>query len=257
MSSPDAHPPSSSNDQPPLARPVLSYATPHESLGGMAVVARCANAAEAELYANVLDEAGIPSHVLNQNTNALGAPYSGWSEVEVQVRDTDVARAKEILSAAQNPDELEPADDPAAAPATLDDEGRPTEWAVVAAFDHAGAMRDAATTLASANLRVFTPRLVPRGDRPPGEGKRFVLRVLEEDVDRARRVLEAAAENDADGDADDPRCPKCRSWRVYPIGGGVLQAIGKLFGRPGVPEGFECLACGHRGEKAAFLPRRG
>src|SRR6476469_4400857 len=115
MSSPDPDVPSSSN-QPPLARPVLSYATPHESLGGMAVVARCANGAEAELYATVLDEAGMTSHVRRQNTNALGAPYSGWSELEVQGRDTGGARAKESLSAAQNPDELEPADDPATVP---------------------------------------------------------------------------------------------------------------------------------------------
>jgi hypothetical protein len=246
-------------EDPPLARvrPVLSYATPGESFGGMVTVARCANAAEAELYAGVLDEAGIRGHVLNQHTNALGAPYAGWSDVEVQVLGSDAPRAREILNAAQNPDELELAEDADEHP-PVDDEGRPLALAVVAAFEHAGAMRDAATILASTNIRAYTPRLVPRGDRPPGEGKRFVLRVDEDDADRARSVLEAAAAEDAgEGGADDePRCPKCRSWRVYPTGGGVLQAVGKLFGRPAVPEGFECLACGHRGEKFDFLQRR-
>jgi hypothetical protein len=258
MSSPVPDPAPSPND-PPLARvrPVLSYATPGATLGRMVTVARCANGAEAELYAGALADAGIPAHVLNRNTNALGA-YVGAADVEVQVLESDAGRARDLLNAVQNPDELEPADE-ADDPPPADDEGRPLALAVVAAYDHAGAMRDAATILAAANVRAYTPRLVPRGDRPPGQGKRFVLRVQEDDADRARSVLEAAAEEDAaeGGAEDEPRCPKCRSWRVYPIGGGVLQAIGKLFGRPAVPEGFECLACGHRGEKAKFLARRG
>ena len=182
----------------------------------MVTVARCANAAEAELYAGALADAGIPAHVLNRNTNALGA-YVGAADVEVQVLESDAGRARELLNAVQNPDELEPADE-ADDPPPADDEGRPLALEVVAAFEHAGAMRDAATILAAANVRAYTPRLVPRGDRPPGEGKRFVLRVQEDDADRARSVLEAAAEEDAaeGGAEDEPRCPKCRSWRSLP-----------------------------------------
>jgi hypothetical protein len=95
---------------------------------------------------------------------------------------------------------------------------------------------------------------VPRGDRPPGEGKRFVLRVHEDDLDRARALLDDAEEDED----DDPRCPKCASHRVYPFGGGLKGVLARTFGFGGPTggagsAGFECLACRYRGPIAEFV----
>jgi hypothetical protein len=117
-------------------------------------------------------------------------------------------------------------------------------------------MRDASTVLAAARVRFHLPTLAPRGDRPPGEGARFVVRVAEEDLERAQSVLEEAEEESAD--EQDPRCPRCSAWRVHPIrSGGLLRGIGRALGLgkplPFEGEGFECLACRHQGPREEFI----
>jgi hypothetical protein len=233
------------------AVPVLSYATPQAAPGRTVTAATCANAAEAELVANELAAAGIPAQVIDQHTEMLG-PYVGGASVKVVVLEADAARAAEVLRHSTS-DELEPAEEPADAPPLLDEDGGPLRPEEAARFDSPRLLRDAATTLAAARIRAFLPTLVPRGDRPPGVGKRFILRVREEDLDRARKVLAEAEEEAAD--EGEPRCPKCRSWRVYKIGAGFWKGLRAVFGlgcKQDRVEGFECLACGHRGPSAEF-----
>lgn len=239
---PDAPDPES-----PPAPPVLSYATPAGEEAALATVARCASTAEAELCVGELADAGIPAHVLNQHTSGLG-PYSGGSEVEVQVRRQDAARAAEVLALVTS-DDVEPADEP---PTPVDETGAPVPLAVAAAYDHPSLLRDAVTHLAAASVEAFPPRLVPRGDRPAGEGKRFLLRVREDDLDRARAVL-ADAEGDA-GDDEEPRCPQCRAWRVYKISPGFWRDLFGLGRKPGEPEQYLCLACKYRGPMKTERP---
>jgi len=96
-------------------------------------------------------------------------------------------------------------------------------------------------------VECFLPVLVPRGDRPRGEGKRFVVRVREADLERARQILEK--EGDAsDEDPDEPRCPECGSWRTYALPlSGKKGLLGWLFaGEPGESGELECLRCHHR-----------
>src|SRR5207245_2593169 len=97
----------------------------------------------------------------------------------------------------------------------------------VAAFDSVRLMREAETVLSSARMCSFPPALAPRGDRPVREGKRFVLRVCEDDLERARELLaEAEAGESAEGEL---RCPKCRSWRVYPVSE-FWKSLGAMLG---------------------------
>ena len=53
---------------------------------------------EAQLFANELTTQGIECYLLNQNVSVLG-PYSGFSQVELQVREQDVVEAKRVLTA--------------------------------------------------------------------------------------------------------------------------------------------------------------
>ena len=216
----------------------------------------CLDMAGAEMVAAAIGGAGIGCHLLNRNTNVLGA-YAGASGVELQVRAADAAAAREIfLRHFSDTDYLEPAEDdpsdrdgpdaPPDADTALDAKGRPVELAVAAAFDRPRALLDAATTLGAARVECFLPTLVPRGDRPPGEGKRFILRVRREDLERALSVL---AKAEADGDEEeDPRCPKCGSWQVHPVAyfwAGVLRTL-TLGLYPAPPPEADCLRCGHR-----------
>jgi hypothetical protein len=209
--------PESPPDQPPQpAGPSpLSYAS--VDVAGeseLVTVARCANPTEAETKANALESAGITAQVVNSHTAALLLGYAGWTAVEVQVRRGDAAAAAEVLRLA-TADDVEPAgDDPDDVP-PLDDGTAPADLTIVAAFDSARALREAATLLESARIPAVLPRLVPRGDHPPGEGKRYRLRVRHADADRAARVLDE--HDEADEDSDEPRCPKCGSWRTFPV----------------------------------------
>ncbi len=191
--------------------PVLSYLS---SIPGSAVtVGRYASAVEAALPSAELTAEGIHNNVHNANTNALGLYFSGFSVVELQVHEADAARAREILDRI-NADDLEPAalelDPP------LDEQGKPIALGVAGAFESVRDLGDAQTVLASAGIQAFPPPLVRRGEAPPGEGKRFLLRVLEEDRERAQTLL-TQSEAEVEEDDDDLHCPQCGSWRTYPV----------------------------------------
>jgi hypothetical protein len=226
---------------------VLSYAVPGSNRE--VTIARVAGGAEAEMISGQLAAAGIPSQVINRNVEVLG-PYAPGSSVKVIVMADDVERAKEVLR-----DEVEPGEDPEA---PLDDDGQPVELAVLASFDQPRLLRQAAATLASARVKPFLPTLVPRSQCAPGpacQGKRFVLRVRADDLDRARALLDEPDEDD-DGEPE-PRCPKCDAWRVH-RNTTVMEEIGRFFGfGRGRQVEYECLKCRHRGPEADFLAARG
>jgi len=220
----------------------------------MVTIGRYASAVEAALPAAELAGEGIEHQVLNSNVNGLGIPYSGFSDVEIQVHEKDVERATEALDRI-NADDLEPAEDPAHAPPLFDDAGQPLLVAPVGAFDNVRALRDAQTVLASARIRSFSPALIRRGSAPPGTGKRFILRVLKEDFDRAESLLEESAAESGEG--GEPRCPKCGAWRVYPVSHFWQGLVAGLGLAQRTEEQMECLACRYRGTKAQFEGRQG
>ena len=213
------------------------------------MVAQCANLAHAGMVAGELSGAGIIAQVIDQNTEALG-PYAPGSDVKVVVLMEDAGRAKEVLELIDS-DEVEPAEEPANAPPPADEMGLPVRLAVAAAFDNPPAARRRHAPCRVA-LRPFLPALVARGERPAGEGRRFLLRVREEDLERAEAVLEEAEA----GDEDEPRCPRCRSWRVFRQTS-LLGEVGRFFGfGRSTPPRYECLACRHLGGEAEFRGRR-
>ena len=111
-------------------------------------------------------------------------------------------------------------------------------------------MREAQTLLASARVNAFLPPIIPRGDRPAGEGKRFILRVAEDDLPRAQSLL--THENPQDNDPEDLHCPKCGSWRVYPVSHfwqGMATTVGLA---PKPLAEVDCLVCRYRGPKSEF-----
>jgi hypothetical protein len=226
--------------------PRLDYANPNR--GGMVLLARFGTSDEAELHAAELEAQGITTRILNSHVNALGIPYSGLSDVELHVRAGDVGRADEILKHAGG-DDLEPAPEGGLAEPAVDEEGKSVPVAPLASFESVRLLREAQTLLASARLQAYMPRLVPRGDQPPGIGKHFVLTVAEDDLERAKLLLRQAESEAAE---ELPRCPKCTSWRVFPVSH-LLQSIAATFGLAPKPiEELECLACHHRGPSAEF-----
>jgi hypothetical protein len=239
-------------DQPPSLKsaagsspPVLSYRAVMG--GGTVLVGRYPSAMAAALPAAQLEAEGIFCEVSNTNVNALG-PYSGMADVTLYVHEKDADAAREILS--RSDDDLEPVDDPPDAPPVIGEDGAPINLVTVAAYEKLRDFRDAAAVLASAQVRVFPPALRSRGDQPAGEGKRFLLKVGAEDRERAELFLEQdRAEIEAD---DEPRCPKCNSWRVFPVSQ-FWQSLKASFGMGTRPaEQIECLACRHRGSPEAF-----
>ena len=231
-------------NRPPKARVVLSYQGP--ILTSAVTVRKCIDAMQAQLCGNELAAHGIDYYILNQNVNSLGWPYAGLSEVEVQVREQDAELARQLLSRFEgNPLDVEP-DEGAATREAVPDPGGEGVLVPAAAFDNPRELYDAAATLGAARVESFLPGLVARGDRPRGQGKRFVLRVREADLDRAVEVL-SDAEADRDEDEDEPRCPACGSWRVAPAPKPWPGLLGFLLGaaRP-VPQEMECLRCKHR-----------
>ena len=245
------------------AAPVLHYAPAVDH--GMVTIARCAELAEAEMIAGELGAEGIRCTVTNTNTAAMG-PWAGGARVYVDVPKQEAARAADVLRVRTLGDEVEPADEEEdeagfaptfagaeADAAARDEEGGPARWVVVAAYDTASRMRDAVTTLGSARIRCVVPRLVPRGDRPKGEGNRFKVRVGADELERARAVLAesdepAAAGQDADDEDAEIRCPACSSWRVHRLGSLWIN-VGRFFGLVGGSEKddpLQCLACGHK-----------
>ncbi|HEY8746739.1 MAG TPA: DUF2007 domain-containing protein [Tepidisphaeraceae bacterium] len=203
------------------------------------------DAMEAQLYANELEVAGIDYNLTNQNTNTLG-PYAAFSQVELQVREEDVADAQRLLSQLElDPTDVEPEQsvDPTA---PLPDPSGEGTLVTAVAFDNPRAMFDAAAVLGAARVDCILPVLVARGERPRGTGDRFVVRVREADLKRAREIL--ASRDDVSNEEDDePRCPKCGSWRTYPVPASSGGLAGLLFGRaPEETRQLECLRCHHR-----------
>ena len=75
------------------------------------------------------------------------------------------------------------------------------------------------------------------------------MRVLEEDLGRAQRILgEAQSEAEEGGE---PRCPACGSWHVGNRVDGVLVTLARWFGggrnRSADPPGrWQCYRCGKK-----------
>jgi hypothetical protein len=226
--------------QPP---PRLDYMTPRS--GKTVTVAFCAHSGEAELVCGELRDAGVPAVAVNHHAVALG-PYSGGSQVEVQVPVEDMDRAAQVL--ARLPDRNDVVPEPEHADGSADfatgEQGARVALAVVAEFATAQEMHDASAALGSARVRTFLPNLVPRpadaaGAPPPV----FRVRVTVEDLSRARAVLEE------DGDPDEPRCPQCASWRVHRQGGSFFGWLREIFVGGGSADGvknFQCLRCNLR-----------
>jgi hypothetical protein len=234
--------------------PVLSYQTPGAT-GTMVRVGSYANSEEAELRASALAEEGIPSQVFNANVNSLGIPYAGFADVELHVRQDDAQRAAELLARDAAADDLEPQDPSPTDPPPTDEAGNPLNLVPLVAFDSVRLMRDAQTILSSARIRSYAPTLVPRGDRPPGQGARFILRVAADDLDRARHVLTEADADAASDDENQGRCPRCRSWRVYPVSQ-FWKGLAAMVGMGPEPQPLmECLACKYIGPKEEFSAR--
>jgi hypothetical protein len=238
-------------------KPILSYAGP-ETRPESVTIYRTSDLAEAQLLAGELVAEGINCSVSHTLTAALGA-WGGSAKVLIEVAKPDAERAAEILRLRNLGDDLEPAADDDDQ-STDEESGEPL--VIASAYDNASRMRDAVTTLGSANVRAYTPRLVPRGDRPRGEGNRFVVRVRQSDLERAGEVL---GENDEDasdadtkarGDVDEPRCPKCSSWRVHresPMSAQFLRFI-RLRSDDARSDPLVCLACGHRWTPESHAP---
>ncbi len=204
----------------------------------------------AEMHAALLRSEQIPARVEGANVNALGMHFSGFTDVKVMVLENDAERAAAAL-ARLDLDQMEPAEDAAA----LDDSGEPLPIVTVAAFESARGMSEAETLMVSVGIRAYPTPLVPRGNRPPGEGKRFILRAHEDDAERARSILEESEEEARE--QNEPRCPKCRSWRVYPVSQ-LFRGVAAVFGLAPKPEPLtDCLACHYRGPTTEFLPAGG
>ncbi|HSZ57034.1 MAG TPA: hypothetical protein VK797_15310, partial [Tepidisphaeraceae bacterium] len=154
----------------------------------------------------------------------------------------DAAVADELLSRLKiEPGELEPAEQ---GDANAPIPGSNGEGLLVAAavYEDPRKLYDAAGLLGAAHVECFLPVLVPRGDRPKGTGARFVIRVREADLERARQVLAADRERE-----DEPRCPKCGSWQTYLLPAPWPGLWNFLTGRATVDaRQVECLRCHHR-----------
>jgi hypothetical protein len=201
---------------------------------------------EAELHAAVLAAEGIETQVFGANLSLVEWGWQSFIDVDLMVPQADAQRAREVLSRASIQD-VEPAQEPEDAAPPVDEQGR--ALVPVAAFDNPTALRDAQTILASARIAAYAPRLVLRGEKPPGVGKRFVLRVAEQDLGSAQSLLAREAQEDQ----DEPHCPRCGSWRTISRKT-LLQGLAGLVGRGG-PAQIECLSCHYVGDATEFLQR--
>ena len=242
--------------------PILSYARPGAGLAGRTVsVASCANAAEAGMIASELTGTGIPAQVVDHNTEVLG-PYVGGAAVKVLVMAEDAGRARELLRLNAS-DEVEPLEEPAGSAGSpagappVDEEGLPLRLAVAAAFDHPRRCARPPRCSPRRACSRSSPPSSPAAGGLRATASDFLLRVRHEDLERAEAVLEEAEAES--GDEDEPRCPRCKSWRVFKQTSLLREIAGFFgffgFGRSG-GTGYECLACRHQGREAEFLVRR-
>jgi hypothetical protein len=240
----------------PPAIPVPGGLSPRSGRG--VTVAWCADSVEAELLCNELTAAGVAAAAVNQHAAAALSGY-GLVRVEVQVAVEDRERAAEVLARLPGRHDVDPAEEPAdgSADFATDAAGEKVPLAIAAEYGTAQEMLEASAALGSAHVQTYLPDLVPRRRDPAAEDAdddarprpRFRLRVAAEDLERARRVLEESAQDDGDRvEREDPRCPKCASWRVYGSTPGVFSSILRLLTGGGGPTGktWQCLRCGHR-----------
>src|SRR3984957_1326548 len=213
-------------------------------IAGLMKVGRYASVDEANIYAAALTASGIESQIFGSNANAWTG-LQNLSFVELFVAKADGARAREILSHPEM-DDVEPVEDDENSP-KADEQGRPL--VPLAAYENIRDLRDAMTVLASGEVTAFAPKLMPRGDRPAGQGNRFILRVAEDDLEVAQSLLAEEAEEDQ----DEPRCPKCGAWRVHAVST-FFKEIASAFGPPKRPGEMECTACKYRGKSEEFWP---
>jgi hypothetical protein len=225
--------------------PVLGYQA--QRSGGTARVATCADAGEGQALVAELSGYGIPAAVINEHTSALG-PWAGNAVVKVEVPLEDADRASEIINRLRSGEDLEPEEEPpdGSVSYTTDEHGQRQSLAAVGSFDTAREMYDCAATLGSVGVAPHLPNLVLKGDRPDGSPpRRFVVRVLEEDLSRARRVL-GEAQTEAE-ESDEPRCPACGSWHIGKRVEGLLATVARWLGaRPAAtaPSGqWQCYRC--------------
>jgi hypothetical protein len=199
---------------------------------------------EAHIFANQLASQGIDYFLMNQNVNVLGA-YAGFSQIELQVRKEDLAAARNALAQFQaSPLEVEPAertdpDQPIPDPAG--------EGLLVTAgrFDNPRSLFDAAAILGAARVEGFLPLLVPRSNLADGATIPFVLRVRAGDLAAAREILSNAAAEEAD--EDEPRCPKCGSYRVAAVSSFWADLMQFIRGASkSKQQMMECLRCRQR-----------
>jgi hypothetical protein len=149
-----------------------------------------------------------------------------------------------VLARLPGPNDLEPAPEPAdgSADFAADDTGARVPLAVVAEFATAQEMMDASAALGAAKVRTYLPDLVPRQREAAAAPPVFRVRVAEDDLPRARRVLSEADEDEA----DEPRCPRCAAWRVHRKSN-LLSWFLDFFRPEGAADGvqtFVCLRCG-------------
>jgi hypothetical protein len=213
---------------------------------GWVKLVTCGTANEAELIAAVLAAEGIQAQVFGANINAVDWFWQVFNDVDLLVQEREAQRAHETLSRASN-DDVEPAEEPAGSMPPSDEQGK--LLVPVGAFDNVRNLRDAQTVLASARIDAYAPRLVLRGDRTAGVGKRFILRVAEEDLEKARSLLVEEAEENR----DEPRCPRCGSWRVTRRTSFPMH-LADLVGLAG-PGEIQCDSCNYRADAAEFLKR--
>lgn len=233
------------------AEPTRPIVLPYQSavLQAPVTVRKFFDPIEAQIYANELAAHDIEYAIVNQNTPGFLGWYSGFSQVELQVREADAAIAGELLDRLKlEPGEVEPAE-PTDANTPIPDANGNGQLVAAAAYEDARQLHDAAAVLGAAHVECFLPTLVPRGDRPPGIGARFIIRVRETDLERARQIL--SAENPEDHE-DEPRCPKCGSWQTYLLPAPWPGLWNFLTGRAGPhPREVECLRCHHRWEASS------
>src|SRR5262249_21804626 len=128
------------------------------------------------------------------------------------------------------------------------EEGVPATWNAVAVFETARAMHEAAMGLESSHVAGLMPRPAPRGDRPPGEGPRVVLRVQAGDLEREQAILNRASD---EHERDELQCPKCGSYSVHESKHEFTNLLLGFVGKR-KPVECECMKCHYKGDPAEF-----
>jgi len=203
---------------------------------GWMKIARYANNEDAEIDAAELRANGFQAQVFGAKSTNLNAAYQAADDVELWVPDKEAQRASEFLkrAAAKTP---EPPQESEETQGDVDQKGR--ALVLAGEYETARELRDAETLLASARIATFVAT----------RESSFILRVANEDLDAAQELLAEEVE-----DADEPKCPKCGSWRTHAVSS-FFAEIASAFGSKATAKMTECLACQYRGPTAEFWPQ--